>query len=85
VTTADELLQRLAAIAVQIEAHEAAVFMLHQERLALQAALRRSGWTPPAATSSSASGSKRTDSIREERQIVQFVPTPCGYQNTMTV
>ncbi len=45
--TAQEILHVLAEKSHQIEEHEAAVFLLRQEHLALQTELLRSGWKPP--------------------------------------
>jgi hypothetical protein len=45
--SADTILERLAELSKLIEAHGAAQFILEQERLALYAQLRASGWKPP--------------------------------------
>ena len=43
----DAILDRLAELSRQIEAHRAAVFVLDLERQDLQAKLRSAGWQPP--------------------------------------
>lgn len=45
--SSDAILDRLAELSRQIEAHRAAVFVLDPERQELQAQLRLAGWQPP--------------------------------------
>lgn len=46
--TADEIFDRLAAIAREIEAHRAAAWLLEREQDELRSQLRAINWTPPA-------------------------------------
>lgn len=44
---ADKILDQLATIARQIEAHKAAVWLLEREQDTIRARLRASDWQPP--------------------------------------